>query len=111
MTAVHLDDASVEAIAQRVVDLMHDDGVTTERELVDATEIARRFGLSRDYLYEHADELGAVRLGDGPRARLRFDPTAVAERLGAPPTEPRTQRPTRRKARISAPLLPVKGGR
>jgi hypothetical protein len=25
------------------------------------------------FVYEHADELGAYRLGTGPRARLRFD--------------------------------------
>jgi hypothetical protein len=28
----------------------------------------------------HADELGAIRLGAGPRRRLRFDPAVVRER-------------------------------
>lgn len=41
--------------------------------LVTATELAELLGVHRSYIYEHADDLGAVRLGDGPRARLRFD--------------------------------------
>lgn len=44
-----------------------------DRELVTADALARRLGVSRSHVYEHADALGAVRLGDGPRARLRFD--------------------------------------
>jgi len=41
--------------------------------LVDAATLAATLGVSRDFVYEHADELGALRLGNGPRARLRFD--------------------------------------
>jgi len=40
--------------------------------LVDAASVAEHLGVSRDYVYEHADDLGARRLGSGPRARLRF---------------------------------------
>ena len=29
--------------------------------------------MSLDYVYEHAADLGAMRLGDGPKARLRFE--------------------------------------
>ena len=50
-----------------------------------AEEVARRWGIRRRWVYEHADELGARRLGRGPRPRLRFDPEEVAERLGMPP--------------------------
>jgi hypothetical protein len=49
--------------------------------LVDAAEIARLHGKTRTWVYEHAGELGAVRLGSGPRPRLAFSPTRVAERL------------------------------
>jgi hypothetical protein len=49
--------------------------------LVDAAEIARLHGKTRSCVYEHAGELGAVRLGSGPRPRLAFSPARVAERL------------------------------
>lgn len=78
---------------------------------VDAAEIARRFGCSRDFVYEHATELGAVRLGDGPKARLRFDPARVAQVLGNEATEPaprRNGRRTPRQPKSTADLLPVK---
>lgn len=38
-------------------------------------------GVSRGFVYDHADELGAVRLGSGPKARLRFDVAGAIERL------------------------------
>ena len=113
---VHLDAASVEAIARRVAELL--DGKHADPEdpaMVDAAEIARRFGVSRDFAYRHATRLGAVRLGDGPHARLRFDPARVAERLatngtnGPDPVPPRAPAPARR--RPSAPsrdLLPIR---
>lgn len=41
--------------------------------LVSAADLARRLGVSRGFVYEHARDLGAVRLGSGPKARLRFD--------------------------------------
>jgi len=78
-TVVQLDPASIEAVARRVADLMRDQEIGSD--LVDATEVARRFGVSRDYVYEHADKLGATRLGNGSRARLRFDLVTVRERL------------------------------
>ena len=78
-----LSDADIEAVATRVADLLRTGQASAE--LVDATEIARRFGVSRDFVYDHADDLGAVRLGDGPKARLRFDPAKVGRALRKPP--------------------------
>lgn len=49
--------------------------------LVDAAEIARVHDKTRTWVYEHAGELGVVRLGSGPRPRLAFSPARVAERL------------------------------
>lgn len=51
--------------------------------LVDATEIARLTGRSRSWVYDHAGELGAVRLGSGPRPRLGFAPGRVLALLEA----------------------------
>lgn len=111
MSAIRLDEASVEAVAHRVAELLR--GESTAGELVDVAEVARRFNVSRDYVYEHAAELGAVRLGGGPRARLRFDLETVAERLGASAeSPPRLARPRRRGAKApGAELLPVRGSK
>lgn len=75
---IKLDPEAVEAIALRVVTLLEKNGLR-QRELIGAAELARRLGVDRSWVYSHAIELGAVKLGDGPRARLRFDPE-VAER-------------------------------
>jgi hypothetical protein len=45
--------------------------------LVDASELAAALGVSRRYVYEHAGELGAVKLGTGRQPRLRFDVEAA----------------------------------
>jgi hypothetical protein len=101
-----LSDADIEAVATRVAALLQTD--QPNAELVDATEIARRFGVSRDFVYDHADDLGAVRLGNGPKARLRFDPTKVGRALRKPPEKPAPQ-PRRRRTQRSSSLLPVRG--
>jgi excisionase family DNA binding protein len=115
---LRLNAEAVEALADRVAELVVDrlrDDETTER-MVSTAEIARRFGVSRDYVYDHAGELGAVRLGDGRRAPLRFDPRAVADRLAEPPSPPtaeerETKRPPgRRKPASRVSLLPIGGG-
>jgi hypothetical protein len=86
--------------------------------LVDAAEIARLHGKTRTWVYEHAGELGAVRLGSGPRPRLAFSPARVAERLEKverPTTAPLPEAspPRRRRQRAGrtttgAPLLHVR---
>jgi hypothetical protein len=58
-------------IAEHVADLLSAE--PTERSLVSAAEVARELNVGRQWVYEHAAELGARRLGDGPRGRLRFD--------------------------------------
>lgn len=79
------DAALVEAVARRVVELLREDGLAAppEPRLLDAAEVAERFGVSPEWVRDHADDLGAVRLGDGPRPRLRFDPDAVRSALSA----------------------------
>jgi hypothetical protein len=112
MTApvVQLDDASVEAVARRVVELLSSE--SGSEDWIDAAEVARRFSLSRDYVYEHAAEFGAVRLGGGPKARLRFSPAKVTEALGG--SLGRESRPKREAVRSvrrgrEVTLLPIRG--
>jgi len=54
-----------------------------QEPLVDAAAVAAHLGTSRGYVYSHALELGARRLGSGPKARLRFSLAEVDERLSA----------------------------
>ncbi len=114
---IKLDPEAVEAIARRVVVLLEKNGLR-RRELIGAAELANRLGVDRSWVYSHAIELGAMKLGEGPRARLRFDPE-VAERFlrsaaGAQATDPparsveRADR-SRWTRRPEVKLLPVEG--
>jgi hypothetical protein len=75
----------IERIAGRVVALLREEqllppgtGQTTP-ELLTVSQLAKHLGLHRTWVYEHAQDLGAIRLGDGPKARLRFNlHTAIA---------------------------------
>jgi hypothetical protein len=116
---VHLSPASVEAIASRVAELLCEDTAPATPRLIDAGEVARRFGLTRGWVYDHAAELGALRLGGGPRGRLRFDLAKVVEALTAcsdgresrPPESRTTPRKAprlhRRPAGTDPELLPI----
>lgn len=64
-------EAIADAIAQKVVEIVGARSVTFG--LVGARELAEELGVSTDYVYAHATELGAIRLGAGPKARIRFD--------------------------------------
>ena len=74
--ATTLDTATIRAIAREVARLTGPEG-----GLLTASEVAVAFNVTRGWVYAHADELGAIRLGDGPRPRLRFDPAVVTQRL------------------------------
>lgn len=92
-----IDPALVEAIALRVVELLGETSPKKPRaRLVDASTVAQELDVERDWVYTHANDLGAIRLG-GPRGRLRFDLQVVRERLGG--AEPEAWRPARRQAR------------
>jgi hypothetical protein len=75
-----LDDEDIEAIAERVAAKLGHRGTLTAG-YGDAQVVAARFGLSVDYVYAHAQKLGAIRLGAGPRARLRFNLADVERAL------------------------------
>ena len=117
---LHRDD--IEAIARRVSELLHGEARTSDpSDLLTAAQVAKRFGVERGWVYDHARELEAVRLGDGPRPRLRFDVERVAEALTARQQSGESQRretpvstPSRRRSRqlptaAGARLLPIRG--
>lgn len=72
-----------ELIAPRLVDALADRRRVPAPALVDAAELARRLGVERSWVYDHADELGAERLGTGPRAPLRFDPARALDTMAS----------------------------
>jgi hypothetical protein len=71
-----LDEATIRAIAREVARVAGPTG-----GLMTASEVAAALNVTRGWVYAHADELGAIRLGDGPRPGLRFDPAVVTQRL------------------------------
>jgi hypothetical protein len=114
---IKLDPQTIEAIARRVVELLDRRGLSGEK-MVDAAELARRLGIERSWVYSHAIELGAVKLGSGRKPRIRFDPGIAARalrRIGeGPAADPparsgeRARRPRRPEGQVR--LLPIKGG-
>jgi hypothetical protein len=113
---------SIERIAQRVAHLLRSEqqAETTHPGapgLIDATRLAAHLSLNRTWVYEHAHELGAIRVGNGPRARLRFDlATATAALAAHSPDDSRStpemsparhHRRRRRTSESTVPLLPV----
>jgi hypothetical protein len=65
-------EAIAEHAARRVVALLRHPGAGVN-QLLSPKELAMTLGVSVDYVYEHAVDLGGMRLGGGPKARLRFD--------------------------------------
>jgi hypothetical protein len=134
--------ALVDAVAQRVLEQLAAAGRDTlpaRSRLVSAGELAEVLGVSRDYVYRHRAELGAIEAGDGEpsrrtrrraeaegaeprsRPRLRFDPDkALAtwtarqrseeSQVPEPPAPTgRTPRARRRSPASEGGLLPVRG--
>jgi hypothetical protein len=115
-----IDPQDIEAIAHRVVELLEERGLAADvgPRLVSAAEVARRLSRSRPWVYDHADELGAVKLGTGDRPRLGFPPEAVeaylsarSGRVGSNDQGPAPERtPSKRRRKNGKPdvqLLPV----
>jgi len=73
VTLDHEDIAAIaERAAHRVVQLL-ERPAPGPYQLLDPKALATALNVSLDYVYSHAADLGAMRLGDGPKARLRFD--------------------------------------
>jgi hypothetical protein len=103
---VKLDADDIEAVAARVVELLEQQASAPSR-FVDAATLARTLHVERDWVYARARKLEAIRLGDGPKAPLRFDLRRVREILAAPNgREPRPVEPAERRVRPRRSALP-----
>jgi hypothetical protein len=104
--SVHVDEQDIDAIAQRVIERLHG---RTAGDLIDAKEVAARLAVRPEWVYAHARELGALRLDDGPRARLRFDPALVRQaltRMGEEERPPPDEAQPERRGRAPRSALP-----
>jgi hypothetical protein len=86
MSAERSEDADrsfVDAVARRVVELLREEGAVSREgpRLLTVAAVSQEFGVSTDWVYANAGRLGAIRLGSGPRARLRFDRATIADRI------------------------------
>jgi hypothetical protein len=77
------DPGFVDAVARRVVELLREERAVSREgpRLLTVAAVSQEFGVSTDWLYANATPLGAIRLGSGPRARLRFDRATIADRI------------------------------
>src|SRR3954452_1636421 len=104
---LHPDD--VEAIAVRVAALLQQPASPTPVRLVDAAKLATILDVERDWVYAHARELQAVRLG-GRRGRLRFDLASVFRSLNADDsmlTSPIPHPSVAKAVQVGGELLPI----
>lgn len=117
--------ALVDAIAERVLELLDERPDATRvasarSPLVSAGELAEILGRSREWVYQHADELGGRRFGDGSRPRLWFDADVVmsgrqssseSEPADPPAAVDHSRGRRRRRTGSGAELLPIGGRR
>jgi hypothetical protein len=130
VSGVRLDPADLEQLAALVVGGLVDplaDALATrlggvavpaaEEPLVTAARLAEMLGVSPAWVREHADELGAVRIGNGSRPRLRFDVGRATEAFTRSTTRecsrgsqdlerPGAERRTGRRRRVPAGRVP-----
>lgn len=111
---MRLDPADIEQIARQVADLIAATQARPSGKFVDAAELAQLLGVERDWVYAHANALGAIRLG-GPRGRLRFDLQRVQDAWPALRTNGArrgTGRSRKRRSRATRPgLIPYESDR
>src|SRR5215217_8395124 len=71
--------ADVHAIAEAVADVLAERGLVVyagpgaSARVLNAREVSQLLGRSIPWVYAHATELGAIRMGNRPKARIGFD--------------------------------------
>lgn len=62
-----------EVVAERVVEMLEQRDRRRVAGLATAAEVAEQLHVRKSWVYANQHRLGVIRLGDGPKARLRFD--------------------------------------
>jgi hypothetical protein len=99
-------------LVQRVLDAIRAEGLiprASEAEAwLSAKDVAKRLRMSREWVYQHAEELGASRIGNGRRPRLRFPPRVVESRDIQPASRRAAAGSTQAQVKTSG-LIPIRG--
>lgn len=118
MSELRLDEEQLERIASLVAEQLKP--AVLPGALVDVAAVAAYLNVDPSWVYAHKRELGVRKLGDGPKAPLRFSLAEVDERLSAcsegrgsrePELAPALTKPRRRRRPMgtSVDLLPIRG--
>lgn len=107
IAVVRLADETIDQLAERVADLLdrrrpaapQGDPTPGGSGLLSASDVSRWWGVERGWVYQHADQLGVIRLGTGRRPRLRFDPERIRRAMGDPLTDAESPSPRPARAR------------
>lgn len=72
------DEQAIRKLAEALVDVLEERGLFTRKDeppgrVLNVGDVAKLLGRSRQWVYEHAAELGAFRFTSGPRGRIGFD--------------------------------------
>lgn len=101
--------ADVEAIAQAVADVLAERGLVVyagpsgSARVLNAREVSQLLGRSAQWVYAHATELGGIRMGSGPKARIGFDLATIEQwKRDNQIRPPERRRPARRRPRRTA---------
>jgi predicted DNA-binding transcriptional regulator AlpA len=105
------------AVAEAVVDVLEGRGLVgsarTPSRMLSAAQVAQLLGRKRQWVYDHAGELGAFRYGDGPKPRIGFDLESVERWKRDRQIRPASTAPTARRRRSAtnqrAALIPYEG--
>jgi predicted DNA-binding transcriptional regulator AlpA len=103
------DTDQVQALAEAVADVLAERGLVVyagpnpSARILKVAEVAGLLGRSSAWVYQHAVELGAIRMGNGPKARIGFDLTTIEQWKRDHQVAPTQNRPpsTRRRPRRS----------
>lgn len=104
----HAGFADVHAIAEAIADVLAERGLVVyagpgaSARVLSAREVSQLLGRSAPWVYAHATELGAIRMGSGPKARIGFDLATIEQwKRDNQVRPPQARKPPRRRRRTT----------
>ncbi len=101
---VRLDPDQLDELAAAIARHLRAESKPSGDGLVDAATVARELGVSRSFVYQHSEDLGARRLNG--RGRLRFDREQATAAFAAMESDaPARQQQRRRRSPVTSHVL------